>query len=159
MPTANFAVRLMPGNLRLDFAIDGRMLLATLAVTIFTALVFGLYPAWRASQVDAAPALKEGSGSVGGTRHSWVTPGKLLVLGKWRSEFCWSPPPRRSPRISARSCLAITGFERTRLLMFDLRPGQSGYRGPRLRQFYFDLESACASCLESKLLASRGSVP
>jgi predicted permease len=33
-----------------------------------------------------------------------------------------------------------TGFERTRLLMFDVRPGQSGYEGVRLQQFYLQLE-------------------
>jgi predicted permease len=33
-----------------------------------------------------------------------------------------------------------SGFERTRLLLFDLRPGQSGYEGGRLRQFYLDLD-------------------
>jgi len=138
--TANFAVRLMPGNLRLDFAIDGRMLLATLAVTIFTALVFGLYPAWRASQVDAAPALKEGSGSVGGTRHSWVTPGKLLVLGQVALGVLLVAAAATFTAHLRKIVSGDTGFERTRLLMFDLRPGQSGYRGPRLRQFYFDLE-------------------
>ena len=54
--TANFAVSLMPGELRLPFLLDAWTLLATLAVTAATALVFGLYPAWRASNVNAAPA-------------------------------------------------------------------------------------------------------
>ena len=59
---------------------DGRSLAATALVTLLTALLFGLYPAWRASRIDASPALKEGSGS-GGTasRSRWV-PAKILVL-------------------------------------------------------------------------------
>ena len=37
-----------------------------------------------------------------------------------------------------------TGFERTRLLVFDLRPGESGYRDARLRQFYTRVEQRLA---------------
>lgn len=33
------------------------------AATLLTMLLFGLYPAWRASRADASPALHEGSGS------------------------------------------------------------------------------------------------
>ncbi len=138
--TANFAVTLMSGDLRLDFAIDVRMIAATLAVTAFTALVFGLYPAWRASRVDAAPALKEGSGSVGGTRNTWVSPAKMLVLAQVALGVLLVAAAAAFTAHLRKIVTAETGFERTRLLMFDLRPGQSGYTGPRLRQFYFDLE-------------------
>jgi ABC-type antimicrobial peptide transport system permease subunit len=33
-----------------------------------------------------------------------------------------------------------TGFERGHAVLFDLRPGELGYTGDRLRQFYFNLE-------------------
>ena len=33
-----------------------------------------------------------------------------------------------------------TGFDRTHLLLFDVRPGELGYDGERLKQFYRDLE-------------------
>src|SRR5690606_505775 len=39
---------------------DPRALLGAGAVTLFTALLFGLYPAWRTARVSTAPALKEG---------------------------------------------------------------------------------------------------
>ncbi|MBM3792944.1 MAG: hypothetical protein FJW31_02540 [Acidobacteria bacterium] len=32
------------------------------------------------------------------------------------------------------------GIARSRLLLFDVKPGQSGYEGPWLRQFSLDLE-------------------
>ncbi len=139
--TANFAVTLMPGRLRLDFAIDGRLILATLAVTTFTALLFGLYPAWRAARVDASPALKEGAGSVGGGgRHSWIAPGRILVLAQVALGVLLVAAAAAFTGHLRKILIGETGFERTRLLMFDVRPGQSGYRGPRLRQFYLDLE-------------------
>jgi predicted permease len=138
--TANFAVTLMPGNLRLVFTIDARMILATLAVTAFTAIAFGLYPAWRAAQMDAAPALKEGSGSVGGVRRSWWAPGKVLVLAQVALGVLLVAAGAAFSAHLRQIVTRDTGFERSRLLIFDLRPGESGYRDERLRQFYTQLE-------------------
>jgi len=138
--TANFAVSLMPSNLRLVFEIDGRMILATLAVTAFTAMAFGLYPAWHATRVDAAPALKEGSGSVGGVKHTWVAPGKILVLAQVALGVLLVAAGVAFNAHLRQIVTRDTGFERTRLLMFDLRPGESGYHEARLGQFYFQLE-------------------
>ncbi len=138
--TANFAITLMPGNLRLDFLVDTRMMLATFAVTAFTALAFGLYPAWRAAQMDAAPALKEGSENVGGVRHNRVAPGRLLVLAQVALGVVLVAAGAAFTAHLRKIVASNTGFERTRLLMFDLRPGESGYQGARLRQFYMQLE-------------------
>jgi hypothetical protein len=122
--TANFAVTLMPGDLRLDFEIDARMIFATLAVTAFTALVFGLYPAWRAAQMDAAPALKEGSGSAGGVRHGWIDPGKLLVFAQVALGVLLVAAGTAFTAHLRNIVTRETGFERTRLLIFDVRPGE-----------------------------------
>jgi predicted permease len=138
--TANFAVSLMPGNLRLDFAIDARMMLATSAVTAFAALAFGLYPAWRAAHMDAAPALKEGSENVGGIRHGRMTSGKLLVLAQVALGVLLVAAGAVFTAHLRKIVMSDTGFERTRLLMFDVRPGELGYQGERLRQFYISLE-------------------
>lgn len=138
--TANFAVTLMARDVRLAFDIDARMLLVTLAVTALTALVFGLYPAWRASRVDAAPSLKEGAGSMGGTAHGWLAPGKLLVLVQVALGVLLVAAAGTFTAHLRKILSNETGFERTRLLLFDLRPGQSGYREERLRRFHFELE-------------------
>ncbi len=130
----------MPMNLRLVFEIDVRMILATLAVTAFTAMAFGLYPAWHATRVDAAPALKEGSGSVGGVKHTWVAPGKILVLAQVALGVLLVAAGVAFNAHLRQIVTRDTGFERTRLLMFDLRPGESGYQEARLSQFYVQLE-------------------
>jgi predicted permease len=138
--TANSAVTLIAPDLRLAFDLDARMIFATIAITAGTALTFGLYPAWRSAQTDAAPALKEGSGSVGGVRHGWLAPGKVLVFGQVALGVLLLAAGAAFTT-HLRSIIARdTGFERSRLLMFDLRPGESGYRDARLRQFYTQLE-------------------
>ena len=138
--TANFAVTLIASDLRLAFDLDARMILAIIAVTVGTALAFGLYPAWRAAQTDAAPALKEGAGSVGGVRHGWLAPGKVLVFGQVTLGVLLLAAGVTFTAHLRSIVTRDTGFERTRLLMFDLRAGESGYRDARLRQFYTRLE-------------------
>ncbi len=50
----------LPMPVAYDFRPDGRVLLFTLALTVFTGLAFGLAPALAATGTDLAPALKEG---------------------------------------------------------------------------------------------------
>ena len=50
-------------------AIDGQVLLYTVAATVVCALLFGLAPAVRVARADVGDALKEGGRSVAGSRH------------------------------------------------------------------------------------------
>jgi predicted permease len=61
----------------LDVQLDGRVLLFTLAVCVLTALVAGLYPAWRASHLDASAGLAPAS--TAGLRRSPVRRALILV--------------------------------------------------------------------------------
>lgn len=59
-----------PATLSLSTAPDTRVLLFTTAITLATAIVFGLVPAFRGSRVPASVTLKEEAGSVtGGQGH------------------------------------------------------------------------------------------
>ncbi len=51
--------------------LDARVLLATFALSLVTAVVFGLVPAWQASRLDVQAALSEGGSRsiAGGARH------------------------------------------------------------------------------------------
>jgi putative ABC transport system permease protein len=64
-----------------EIGLDYRVLLFTLAVSVFTGLLFGVVPAWRASRVKPAEALKEisrTSGSHGkSNRHNALIIGEL----------------------------------------------------------------------------------
>jgi predicted permease len=117
------------------------LILATLAASFLAMLLFGVFPAWRASRMDTSPALKEGSGSLGAATRSWWTAGKVLVV----CQVALAVLLVSAATLFARNLQGITqqdmGFERTRMLLFDIAPGESGYSGPRLAAFYRSLES------------------
>ncbi len=71
------------GPIPFDFqvSLDGGVLAFAMAVTLVTAFVFGLAPAWSASRVDLVPALKEGLGETSGPRRR-VTMRDALVVGQ-----------------------------------------------------------------------------
>lgn len=64
-----------------DVGLDGRVLLVTMGLTLFTTLVFGLVPALHATRVDVQAALAEGgTRSVAGGARGW--PRRLLVMAE-----------------------------------------------------------------------------
>ncbi len=124
---------------------DGRSLAATAMVTLLTALLFGLYPAWRASRIDASPALKEGAGSSGtASRRRWV-PAKILVLVQVSLGVLLVTASILFTSNLNELVNRDAGFERAHLLLFDLRPGELGYKDVQLRQFYLNLEERLAN--------------
>jgi len=128
-------IAVMPAR-GLAVELDFRSLAGALLVTLLAVLLFGLYPAWRASRVDTTPALKDGSGADG--RRRWA-PAKLLVLTQISlgvllitAAILYTTKLNEIVRRDA-------GFERDHVLLFDLRPGEIGYTGDRLKQFYSTL--------------------
>lgn len=123
---------------------NGRAAVGTGAITMLTAILFGLYPAWRATRVHAAPALKEGSGS-GGTvsRGRWL-PAKTLVL----VQVSFGVLLLTSAILYISHLNEVvnrdTGFERNHIVMLDVRPGELGYRKDRLKNFYLRIEEQLA---------------
>lgn len=124
----------------LRFSVDFPMLSAIAAISMLTLLLFGLFPAWRASRQDSNMALKEGSGSLGSAARHWCTPGRLLIIGQMSLALILVTAAvlftENLRGLSSRD----TGFDRTNLLIFGLRPGTSGYDFTRLPAFYQELE-------------------
>lgn len=54
-----------------QIAVDGRVLVFTLAMTVLTGIVFGLFPAWKGTQTSLTSALKDGGtrGATGNRSH------------------------------------------------------------------------------------------
>ena len=60
-------------------AIDGRVLAATCGLAVLTALIFGLWPAWRAASPDLRSALQAGGRSGYGSRRATRTRESLII--------------------------------------------------------------------------------
>lgn len=142
---ANSLVHMIPGDdLRMTIDPDYRLILATFALTGLTVLLFGLFPALRATRLDVAPALKEGAGSIGGVHRSWWAPGKVLVIVQVAIAIFLVAAGALFTRNLQRIVERDTGFDRTNLLVFDIKPGEIGYKEERLTNFYRNLEQRLA---------------
>jgi predicted permease len=143
--TANLLGQFITGNDSVPIAIafDGRILALAGATTALALLLFGLFPAWRASRLPSAPWLKQSPGAAG-PRRKWNT-GSLLVVG----QMAMSVALVMCAVIFTRNLLAIQsadpGFDRRDMILFDIRPGTSGYDNSRLQHFYFNLEQRLAA--------------
>jgi predicted permease len=62
--TLNLLAARLPFPVEFDLALDRRVLAYSLALSGFTALIFGLTPARRASRIDLVPSLKDDGGGV-----------------------------------------------------------------------------------------------
>lgn len=135
-------VNLMPGSdgMSLPNELTPRSVAGTVLVTMLTAALFGLYPARRASRVDASPALKEGSGS-GGTvsRARWL-PAKTLVAAQVSLGVLLVTSAILYTGHLSDLVNRDTGFDRDNILLFDVRPGELGYKKDKLKHFYLELE-------------------
>jgi predicted permease len=131
--------------LLLNLGLDFRLLIATLAVTVVTVAFFGVFPAIRAARVDSAPALKDGAGSAGGAAHSWWTPGKILVVAQVAFAVVLAATATLFTRNLQRIVNTDAGFDRANLILFDVKPGQIGYKDADLARFYRELEERIAA--------------
>jgi predicted permease len=114
---------------------DGRILLFTLGVTILTALIFGLIPAFKASRPDPWTTLKDTIGSIAGGRGS-VYMRKGLVAAQVALSFLLLFGAGLFVRSLYNLKATGTGVELDNLVSFQLSASLSGYDVPRGTQFY-----------------------
>lgn len=127
-------------GLELTLETDIKTLAGAVVLTFLAALLFGLYPAWQATRIDPSPALKEGVAGTGGRGRERWSAAKILVLAQVSlGVLLVSAAVLFTSHLSG-IIEQDAGFERGHLLLFDLRPGEIGYEGDRLKQFYADLE-------------------
>ncbi len=131
----------MDPPIRIETAPDLRMLAFTLAVSLATALVFGLAPALQSTRTDLASTLKEQAGAVAGGRAGWR---KLLVAGQISLSLVLLIGAGLFVR-SLRNLQDLNpGFDVSNLLSFAVDPTLSGYKPDKAKQFYKELTGQLA---------------
>lgn len=134
------AVRTLPGTLARaeEIAMDGRVLLFTIGLTLACAIIFGLAPALKSSRADLQEILKEGGRGASGTRHRMqrvfvaaqvalalalsISAGLMLrsLSALWRVDTGFNPNHAITFNLSMPSSAATTPAEtRARLRQFD----------------------------------------
>ena len=123
-------------------AIDVRVLLFVFGVSVATGVAFGLIPALRATKVDLAGAMKDGSRSVTSTR-SWLSKGLLvaqvaisLVLLVGAGLFLRTLDNLRSVDV---------GFNPNNLMMFRVNPSLNRYTPERVALLYQQIRTELQS--------------
>jgi predicted permease len=119
---------------------DATVLAFTAAVSLLTALLFGLVPAWRSTRVDLTPALKARTGEVPVVSlRGRQRLGKLLVV----AQVALSLPLLIGAALFVQTLGNLEhqnlGFNHSNLLLFAVDPVKSGYKDQRLSQFFAQL--------------------
>ena len=107
-----------------EVRVDMRVLVFTLLLSLVTALMFGMVPAFRGARVDLARALREGGRS--STRNRGRLGSTLVVI-----ELALAIVVVAGAGLLGRSFVALSawspGFERTQALVFSLAPSTARY--------------------------------
>jgi len=133
-----------PDPLPLDVAIDARLLVFTLAVSLVTALLFGTAPALRATRLTLTSSLKEGRGPAGAAARSPLA--RALVV----SQVAFSLVLLVGAGLFLRSLVNLThvdtGFNQENVLRLQIDASSVGYKeDARLAALYQQIEQHVAA--------------
>jgi predicted permease len=115
-------------NLRLEVSPDGRILAFTAAVSVATALIFGLAPAVRAARVDVNSSLKEGPGKGSGR----FRVARILVVAQVALSLVLLIGAGLFVRTLRNLKTLDLGYPRENIVMMRIDPVTAGYRDERI---------------------------
>jgi predicted permease len=157
-PLLNILLQVISGpqSLGLDVRIDARTLGFTLGVTLAAGLLFGTLPAWRATGVNPAPALKDGTSSASGGGRLRLS--RLLVSAQVALSLVLLVGAGLFVRTLMQLAAVDLGFRPERLLTFDTDASRSGYQADRLKDVYRRLQSKLSAIpgVESVAMSQEG---
>ena len=114
-----------------DIAVDGRVLVFTLAVSLVVGLVFGLAPAFRGSRVDLAAALRGETVAVGRPRL-----GKVLVMAQVALSVLVLVGAGLLCRTLEKLRAVDLGFRAENVLLFSIDPTLAGEKDEAIDVLY-----------------------
>ena len=128
----------------IDPVFDGRVFLFTLAISMATGLVFGLAPALAGSRADVVTAIKDQSRAAGQRRRTFGV-ANLLIVGQVALSLVALVTAVLFLKSSRTAAEVDPGFDTTHTGIMLVSPGQAGYTGDRVMQFYRDANARLVS--------------
>ena len=122
----------------LDIHPDTRILGFTAALSMLTGLLFGLAPAFRATRLDLAPALKENARSLSSDRGRMGL-GRLLVVSQVALSLVLLTGAGLFVRTLHKLKSLYPGFDQENVLLFSADPTLIGYEGSKITNLYKQL--------------------
>jgi predicted permease len=116
----------------LDLAPDATFMAITAVATIMIALLVGIYPAWKGSQLDLTAALKRTHGA----RTGRLPMGRVLVAAQVGLSLVLLIAAAMFLRTVSNLRSLRLGFTPDHLLVFRADPPLAGYTNPRLTSYY-----------------------
>ena len=118
----------------LEARLDLRVLVFTVAISWAAGILFGLAPAWRATRVDLAPALKDNLRSSSSSPRSLFT--KALIVAQVAISLLLMIGAGLFLSTLVNLRRVDPGFNTSDLLLFEVEPGLSGYEKEPLANLY-----------------------
>jgi predicted permease len=135
------------GGLAFTPQLDVRVLAFTFAVSVLTAILFGLAPILRSLRVDLTPSLKSASGSMdlySGRRH-WYSAGNALVVAQVTLAIVAMASAGLLVRTLRNLKSVDLGFDPNNVLVFSVNPSLAGYKPTQIEGLYRDLQERFAA--------------
>ena len=120
--------------LKIPFRMDARVLLASLALSVLSALFCGLAPALQSTRADLVNGLKSADVDVPGRKRLWGR--NVLVVAQVSMSLMLLTASFLMVRGFQQSLLEVTGFAKDHLLMARFDPRLVQYNAAQTRQFY-----------------------
>ncbi len=126
----------------LDLKPDATVMAFAMGLSLVTALLFGVLPAWRSTAVHPAACLRQGGAGAGSLRQRLA---KSLVVVQIALAFVLVFSAGLFARTLANLGNVALGFRTDRLLLFSVDPSRSGYKEQRLVDVYRRIHDGVAA--------------
>jgi putative ABC transport system permease protein len=125
-----------PNRIFVDLPLDGRVMLFTFIVALFTGLIFGLAPALQATRVDPSPTLKDSAGTSTSAR---THISKLLVIAQVAFSLLLLVGAGLFLRTLHNLKSIDAGFQTEGVLTMRINPLETAYQGSRLNNLWKEI--------------------
>ena len=124
-------------SLALSAPLDWRVVIFTGGISLLSALLFGMAPAWSATRASVTDGLKDRAAMAGGAgEFRW---GRTLVIGQVALSVVLMVGAGLFVRSLAKLRSVDVGFRPENVLVFSVDPELINYQGPQIRGLYMQM--------------------